>query len=334
MKSITNLLLLTVIFCIITVKSFSQSSLYVSTGANFYITSGTSVYIDGLQVKPSVNYNITGENRVTRDATATPPPPTTYIQRVYHLLQILPAYSGDITIYYQDAELNGLNENTLNLNVYNGNTWNAYAATARDAANNFVTTTGLANIAINQATLAAPGLVLPVTLTAFNVQNNNCVATLTWSTATEQNTKQFELQQSADGIRYTTVAIVAASGTSTTEKNYSYTYNLTNQNNYFRLQIVDLDGSSKTSPIVSARSNCNTQKILAFPNPAKTIVTVTGLEGENKIRLFDASGKMVLAKTTTNVSEEINVSKLPAGTYILQVLQDNILIEKIMIIKQ
>ncbi len=312
---------------------FSQSSLYVSAGANFNITSGTFVYIDGLQVKPSANYNITGENRVTRDAVATPPPPTTYIQRVYHLLQTLPAYSGDITIYYKDAELNGVNENILNLNVYNGTAWNAYSPSLRDATNNFVTTTGLSNIAINQATLAASAA-LPVTLTSFEVQNNNCVATLSWTTATEQNTKQFELQLSADGIRYTTIAFVAASGNSSTDKHYSYTYNLANQNNYFRLQMVDLDGSSKTSPVVSSRSNCNTQRILAFPNPAKTIVTITGLNGENHLRLFDASGKMVAAIVTTNVSEEVNVSKLPAGTYVLQVVQNNIQVEKIMLIKE
>ncbi len=124
MKQNIMVRLLTLWLSFITIHGYAQSSLYVSSGANFYITNGTYVYIDGFVVKPSADYNITGENSVTRDATATPPPPTTYIQRVYLFLQILPAYSGDITIYYQDAELNGLNENTLNLNVYNGTAWN------------------------------------------------------------------------------------------------------------------------------------------------------------------------------------------------------------------
>ncbi len=153
-------LIIVVLAGICTLKGFTQSSLYISSGANLYITTGTNVSIDGFVLKPSVNYNITGLNSVTRNATATPPPPTTYIQRVYHLLSTLPAYSGDITMNYQDAELNGLNENLLNLNVYNGVTWNLYSAASRDAINNFVNTTGLTNISLNQHHLPS----LPATL--------------------------------------------------------------------------------------------------------------------------------------------------------------------------
>jgi hypothetical protein len=148
-------ILLTAIVTAICISCFSQSSLYVSAGANFNITAGTYVFIDGLQLKPSADYNITGENRVTRVATATPPPPTTYINRVYQWAQTAPAYSGDITIYYQDAELNGIDESALSLNVYDGTNWMVYPATLRDAANNFVTTAGLNGVTFNQATLAS-----------------------------------------------------------------------------------------------------------------------------------------------------------------------------------
>jgi len=330
MKKIIFPLLLTAICT----NCFSQSSLYVSTGANFYITSGTYVYIDGLQVKPTANYNITGENRVTRDAIATPPPATTYIQRVYHLLQTLPTYSGDITIYYQDSELNGLNENTLNLNVYNGSTWNAYTATARDAANNFVTTTGLSIIAVNQATLAAPGAALPVTLSGFTVQNNSCTANLKWTTASEQNSKHFEVQHSTDGITFSTKGLVAASGNSNVEKRYSFNTLLSDGNNYFRLRTVDIDGSSELSAIVSVRSNCNANVISLYPNPARNMVTVTGLNGANQLRLLDNLGQVLTTIKTTNQSERINLSNMTAGTYIIQVVQDGKVIENMKVVKE
>jgi len=334
MKQNIKIKLLTLLLSAIMLRGFSQPSLYVSSGANFYITNGTYVYIDGFMVKPSVDYNITGENSVTRDATATPPPPTTYIQRVYHFLQTLPAYSGDITIYYQDAELNGLNENTLNLNVYNGAAWNAYPATARDAANNFVTTAGLVNIAINQATLAAPGAALPVTLAHFTAQSNRCVATLKWTTASEQNSKHFELQHSTDGVTFTTVGIVPASGNSTTDKHYSFISNLTSQTNYFRLHMVDIDGSSKFSPVLSVSSNCSNNVIVVFPNPAKNMITVNGLSGANQLRLLDAAGKVVTILKTTNRSETIHIANLSAGAYILQIVQNNNVIENIKVIKE
>jgi len=334
MKQILYLKVLTLMCTMVSIKAFAQTTLYVSPGANFYITGNTYVYIDGMQVKPSIDYNITGENRVTRDAIATPPPPTTYIQRVYHLLQTLPAYSGDITIYYLDSELNGQNENTLNLNVYNGSTWNAYTATARDAANNFVTTTGLTNIAVNQATLAAPGAALPVTLSGFTVQNNSCTALLKWTTASEQNSKHFEVQHSTDGITFTTKGLVAASGNSNVEKKYSFTTLLSDGNNYFRLRTVDIDGSSELSTIVSVRSNCNANVISLYPNPARNMVTVTGLNGVNQLRLLDNLGQVLTTIKTTNRSETINLFNLPAATYIIQVVQNGKVMENMKVVKE
>ncbi len=334
MKQIIKIKLLALLLAA-TVKGVAQSSLYVSSGTNFYITSGTYVYIDGFVVKPSADYNITGENSVTKDATATPPPPTTYIQRVYHLLQTLPAYSGDITIYYQDAELNGLDENTISLNVYNSSTWTAYNSNVtRDPLNNFVTTAGLSAIAINEATLAGPSAPLPVTLSAFSVQNNNCTAHLKWTTATEQDSKHFEVQHSTDGINYTTIGILPSSGNSSTDKNYSYNTKLISQNNYFRLLMVDIDGSSKMSPVLSVRTNCSSKVITAFPNPAKHSISVSGLNGTNQLRLLDAAGKMLSTIQTINASETFNLSHLPAGSYIIQIVQNSKVIENIKLIKE
>lgn len=292
------------------------------------------MYIDGIQVKPSINYNITGENSVRREATATPPPPTTYIQRVYRTLATLPAYSGDITIYYQDSELNGLNENTLNLNLYDGATWMDYGATTRDATNNYVTRTGLTNIAINQATLASPGAALPVTLSRFTLQNNNCNALLKWTTSSEQNSKHFDVQHSSDGITFSSKGLVAATGNSTVEKNYSFTTALSDGNNYFRLRTVDMDGSSELSTIVSVRSNCNANVISVHPNPAKNRVNVTGLNGASQLRLLDHLGQVITSVNTTNRSEQMNISSLPAGTYIIQVVQNGKVVENLKIIKE
>jgi len=49
----------------------------------------------------------------------------------------------------------------------------------------------------------APSGSLPVTLFGFSVQNNLCTASLKWTTATEQNSKHFEVQHSSDGVSFT-----------------------------------------------------------------------------------------------------------------------------------
>ncbi len=178
------------------------------------------------------------------------------------------------------------------------------------------------------------GTSLPVTLSGFSVQNNRCTANLKWTTATEQNSKHFEVQHSTDGVTFTTIGVVPSSGNSSTPKHYSYNTNLSSQNNYFRLHMVDVDGSSKFSPVVSVNSNCNSNVIVVFPNPARSMITVNGLSGENHLRLLDAAGKVLRSTQSSNTSETINIGNLAAGTYILQIVQNNSVIENIKVIKE
>ncbi len=322
------------IITLATIEGQSQSSLYISSGANLFISSGAMVYIDGIILKPSADYNIIGLNSFTRNTVATPPPPTTYIRRVYHLLSTLPLFSGDITIYYQDAELNSLDENTMNLNVYDGSMWNVFTPTVRDATGNFVTAAGLTNIAINQATLAAPASSLPIILSHFTVDVNNCIAKLKWTTTSERNSKYFEIQQSTDGVNFTTIAQVPSSGNTTTEKQYSYNGSLLNSNNYFRLNMVDIDGQKKFSGVVSATSNCSLNIISVFPNPARNQLTVTGLSGTNELKLLNAEGQFVTKIKTTGNQEKLNLINLSSGNYILQIIKNNKVIDNIKVVKE
>jgi len=323
---------LAILLCCISIQSFSQSSLYVSAGTNFFITNSTTVFIDGLVLKPSANYNITGLNIVTRDATATPTP-ATYIKRVYHLLSKLPAYSGSIGIYYQDRELNSLNESALSLNNYDGSNWNVYNSNVtRDPVNNFVFTSLLTNISMNELTLSVSDA-LPVTMSSFTGINKDCIAKLTWTTASEQNSKCYEVQLSTDGLNFTTVGTVPSHGNSNSEERYEYCSILFNQNNYFRLQMVDIDGNTKYSPVVSVMGNCD-NIITAFPNPATNIITVNGLSGKNQLKLLDAQGKLITAIKTINQTEKLNITELPAGTYLLQIEQNKRVIETIKLVKQ
>jgi PQQ-dependent dehydrogenase (s-GDH family) len=67
---------------------------------------------------------------------------------------------------------------------------------------------------------------LPVRLLSFtgSLINNNATL-LTWVTGNEVNTANFEIERSIDGNSYDKIGTVAASGTSSSETNYSYTDN-------------------------------------------------------------------------------------------------------------
>lgn len=148
--------LITSILCLALSPSESQNGLYVSAGANFYISSGTVVSIDGLVLTPSANYNITGTNLLQRTAMVAHPLTNPYIRRVYRFNRTISAYSGKVTIYYQDSEVVTTKETALNLYVNNGSTWRAYTTNVtRDATTNYVATSGLTNIALNEVTLGS-----------------------------------------------------------------------------------------------------------------------------------------------------------------------------------
>ncbi len=97
--------------------------------------------------------------------------------------------------------------------------------------------------------------------------------------------------------------------------------------------MVDLDGSSKLSAVVSVTSNCNNTSISVYPNPVNKVVTVSGLQGANQVRLLDQLGKMITNIKTSNRSETLNISSLPKSIYLIQILQNNMVIENIKVIK-
>jgi hypothetical protein len=55
-----------------------------------------------------------------------------------------------------------------------------------------------------------------------------------------------------------------------------------------------------------------------YPNPAKDIIRIEGLEGEHEISIYNAMGMKVKTMTLQG-DAEINISELPAGLYLLRI---------------
>ncbi|MBC7628123.1 MAG: hypothetical protein H7254_12630, partial [Ferruginibacter sp.] len=91
---------------------------------------------------------------------------------------------------------------------------------------------------------------LPVSLVDFTATKQNKVVDLNWQTSIEQNSSYFDVEFSRDGSKFESIGKVKASISSTTYKSYS-TKHLSPVNglNYYRLKLVDVDGSSKYSAV-------------------------------------------------------------------------------------
>ena len=176
---------------------------------------------------------------------------------------------------------------------------------------------------------------LPLDLLSFtgHLQSNNTVL-LNWKTENEINTSHFVVERSIDGSRYIAIGNVPSQG-GRTNTGLSFNYssidndaiNQSTQKLYYRLKMVDIDGTYKYSNIVTITLPFITGRLTVSPNPVLNEVKVTlasPKEGRAQWKLMDNTGR-VLIKGSANVRKgvnnnfNINMSRLPAGTYYLNV---------------
>jgi ELWxxDGT repeat protein len=176
---------------------------------------------------------------------------------------------------------------------------------------------------------------LPITLLNFSatVEGKNAVK-LDWTTTSEINSSHFEIERSIDGNNFSSINRVNASGNSAIDQNYTYTdYQAGNLNSsvlYYRLKSVDKDGTFKKSQVLLVRLQGGGFQFTFAPNPVQQQLNVSVSPAGAKsvvIRIIDANGKQVYQQalpTGVNVYQQnIDVAKLKAGIYYLQVITDN-----------
>ncbi|WP_133273471.1 T9SS type A sorting domain-containing protein [Hymenobacter radiodurans] len=111
---------------------------------------------------------------------------------------------------------------------------------------------------------------LPVTLTNFDARPERASVALRWATATEIGTDNFRVERSTDnGQAWAAIGSVKAAN-APQGRTYSFVDEAPQTGpNYYRLAIVDLDGSIAFSPIKSVDFQPAQQAISVYPNPAQ-----------------------------------------------------------------
>ncbi|HSC38997.1 MAG TPA: T9SS type A sorting domain-containing protein [Chitinophagaceae bacterium] len=305
----------------------AQNGLYLSPGANLFISPGTPLAVDSLVLTPLAGYNITGANSVLRAATTTHATGNSYIQRVYRWNATLPPFTGNLSFYYRDGELNGINENALTLNVHNGTSWNAYINNVvRDINNNFVTTP-LLNVSLNELTLASVTGALPMNWLGVEAIKQNGLVSVNWRTANEINCAWYQVEKSSNGLDWSGLgAHVAAYNTP--GPNY---YTLTDAVlpapvSYYRIRQTDLDAKYSYSIVVSVKGD-RTNTTLLYPIPAGEVLNIAAGGGLllKSVKVYSAGGSLVAAERPAGASLlAMDVHGLAAGNYTaVIVLSDN-----------
>ncbi len=210
-----------------------------------------------------------------------------------------------------------------------------------------VTTThdGMSAILSSEATNAVPGsstcnsaipvnyTITPVKLSYFNVAEDQNDALLTWSTVSESNNAYFIIERSLNGVDFEAVDKVnskAVGGNSTATLQYDYTDNKASSLNnqvFYRLNQVDLDGTSTFSEIKSVTFKNANAGMSIFPNPisrgGQSNIVANQID---KVAVYNQLGQLVSEKEYNHVSSAIlDTTPLEVGLYMVIVNDEDLL---------
>jgi hypothetical protein len=174
------------------------------------------------------------------------------------------------------------------------------------------------------------GNALPVELVLFNGSCNDGVVDLVWQTASENNSEDFEMEYSRDGIDWNLIHTEPAAGFST--ELISYTYNHKQAiagDNYYRLTQNDIDGASVIYENLIINASCQSTSngyFSIFPNPSgstfQVVMNNPEIEGAAHINILDTKGNKVFTKPIV-VNSGINMfviqQDLAPGIYYINV---------------
>ena len=150
-------------------------------------------------------------------------------------------------------------------------------------------------------TLASDDMILPVELVSFKTYVTAKGVTIEWATATEINNEKFEIQRSANGRDFTTIAVVEGAGNSIEYVSYRYIDTKPNCGRaYYRLIQVDFNGESSMSEKRSAQYLCSTlNSSNIFPNPFDQNLNIEiniDEEQDVVITMFDITGRILFER--------------------------------------
>ncbi len=236
----------------------------------------------------------------------------------------------------------------LRLVGWNGTQWIAIGTAGATGITEGSTLSGTIPAAgISAIGIGATTNVLPITIASFTAANSNCAANLSWITSQEINAANFEIEQSTNGTTFTKLASVAAKGLS---NGASYSYNAAQDQGtaYYRLKLVDKDGTYKYSGIVKTLVNCSGENFFSvYPNPVNnktSMLTVSyklTYKGNANIIVTNTIGQKLVVKaiSATGVTQTATLpidTRVATGIYFITIVDanGNRLVETEKIVKQ
>lgn len=174
---------------------------------------------------------------------------------------------------------------------------------------------------------------LPLDLLNFTGKNENGSNILNWKTANEVALSHFEIERSENAKKFENKGQVKTNGGPSEKVEYQFIdtqiTKLSSQL-FYRLKMVDLDGSFKYSKIISLE-NKSQNEVSIYPNPTTDYFSISENIKFEKLQIVDLSGK-ILKEFLYQNGNKYSLSGLIEGIYLVKISNRNNLINSKIIV--
>jgi hypothetical protein len=154
----------------------------------------------------------------------------------------------------------------------------------------------------------------------IKVRDNNTIE-MNWL-VTEYDNQGFWVEHSTDGINWTEIGQVPSKKSAESLEDYYFTHKNSKQGkHYYRVRTMDIDqysyGFSKVRAILIKDEP--EPDLVITPNPATDHITINNSKGKySHAEISNLFGKNITMTKIGNQMIRIDISKLPIGTYLLR----------------
>lgn len=171
-------------------------------------------------------------------------------------------------------------------------------------------------------TTASLNCALPVSLASFNAQKIGEDVQIAWESIIENNFANYIVEHAANAIDFNVVANQQGTGNGS---RYKFLHTLPALGlNYYRLKMVDLDGSYVYSDVKLVDFSSERSKQLnVYPNPFSQVFTIENLPTPSEITVFDITGKLIHKIFVSDSHFLMDLSQQPSGIYSVTIKDKN-----------
>jgi Secretion system C-terminal sorting domain len=214
-------------------------------------------------------------------------------------------------------EAAGFSRSNCYIQHYTNSAWQSTISAAATGSNPYsISRNGLTSF--SPFSVGSSTVVLSAELFNFSGYTEGGQNLLIWKTANEINNKGFYIERLMDNSKWLILGFVDSKGKAAI-------YDFTDKNplsvSYYRLRQIDNDGKETLSKVIALSiKEKNTLKV--YPNPTTDVLTVELIQGIDKsnkeanFQVLNLLGQIILRGP---LNQNVDVSSLPNGTYIVKV---------------